>query len=476
MSVLPLVVDLDQTLVRTDTLAETFVAALFRQPLKCIAALPLLLKGRAAFKARLTQIQQIEAAGLPYRQELIDFLRAERDCGRSLHLVTAADQGLADAVALHVGLFDSIEGSDGKLNLKGRQKAARLRERFPDGFAYAGDCAADLPVWAAAASIILAGASPAVTRQARALGKPIEGAFENPRASLHIWRRALRLHQWAKNLLVFVPLILAHQYRNPSAVLHSLCAFVALSCVASATYLINDLSDLRSDRLHRTKKNRPLASGDLSIAQGLAAVAVLIALGAVIAAFQPPVLAAGLGAYGALTLAYTFRLKREALVDVVTLAGLYGLRVLLGAMVIGVGYSVWLMTFSIFFFFSMSLAKRYAEIVGFVSAGETGVLHGRGYRTSDGPTVLALGVAASMASVLLVVLYLTEEAFPSGLYHHPNRLWIAPIVLMVWTARIWLIAGRGELNEDPVAFAIKDRFSWLLAAPLAVGFLLATAR
>lgn len=473
---LALVVDLDNTLVRTDTLFEQLAALLFRKPLAALMLAPFLLAGRAAFKAKLAALQSLDPSSLPYDEQLLAFLRQQRAAGRPIHLVTAAHHSTAEAVAAHCGVFDSAEGTNGGPNLKGSHKAERLGERFPEGFAYVGDSAADLKVWARAESVVLAGASPQVARQARKLGKPMDAEFERPRAGFETWRRALRLHQWTKNVLVFLPLLLAHRFMDPQSVALSLVAFLALGITASATYLINDLADLASDRRHDVKKARPLASGELGIGQVLLAIPLLLTLAAGLALATSPILLAGLALYGVITLSYTFRLKRRAILDVATLAALYAIRIFIGAAVIAAPQSAWLLTFSLFFFFSMSIAKRYAEIHNLAAAvSGSAQLPGRGYKTDDGPAVLALGAASSVASVLIVVVYLMEEAFPSNIYARPEWLWAAPFLLMIWVARLWLIAGRGELDEDPIAFALRDRFSWKLAAPLVLAFFLATA-
>jgi len=469
-----LVVDLDDTLVRTDTLAEQFVALVFRKPLAALMLLPMLLRGRAAFKDRLAQLQPLDPAALPYNEPLLDFLRREKSQSRPIHLVTAAHQSVADAVADHCGLFDSAEGSDAGRNLKGARKAERLIERFPEGFCYAGDSRADLKVWAMAESVVLAGAATSVAQQARNLGKPLEAEFGRDRPSLKTWRKALRLHQWTKNLLVFLPLLLSQKFTEPHAVLMSVVAFVALGLTASATYLINDLSDLASDRRHATKRSRPLAAGVLRIEHVAVAVPLLLFAAGGLALATSPALLLGLGGYAILTLTYTFRLKRLAMLDVAALASLYAIRIAIGSAVIGTPHSPWLMTFSLFFFFSMSLAKRYAEIHNLRDGGLSQPLPGRGYRTDDGPAVLALGAASSVASVLVVMTYLMEEAFPSNIYEQPDWLWVAPFLLMIWVGRIWLVAGRGELDEDPIAYAIRDRFSWQLMVPLLAAFVLAT--
>jgi 4-hydroxybenzoate polyprenyltransferase len=469
-----LVVDLDDTLVRTDTLAEQFIALVFRAPVAALLLLPVLLQGRAQFKARLAQLQPVDPTALPYHEPLLDFLRIQKATARPIHLVTAAHQSVADAVADHCGLFDSAEGSDSARNLKGARKAERLVERFPDGFAYAGDSQADLKVWARAESVVLTGATDHVARAARKLGKPLEAEFKRAKGGWRTWRRALRMHQWTKNLLVFLPLLLSHNFANPHAVLLSVAAFIAMGLTASATYLVNDLADLASDRRHATKRQRPLASGLLRIEHVAVAVPLLLAAAAALALFTSPILLIGLAGYAALTLTYTFSLKRRALLDVAALASLYAIRISIGAAVINTAQSPWLITFSLFFFFSMSLAKRYAEIHNLQGVGNAQALPGRGYRTDDGPAVLALGAASSVASVLIVVVYLMEEAFPSNIYEQPGWLWAAPFLLMIWVARLWLIAGRGNLDEDPIAFAIRDRFSWMLMIPLIGGFALAT--
>lgn len=473
-SSLVLVVDLDDTLVRTDTLFEQFIALVFRNPLAALMLLPTVLAGPAAFKAKLAALQPLDPASLPYDEPLLAFLREQKAVDREIHLVTAAHHSTAEAVATHCGVFDSAEGTSGDRNLKGHGKAERLAERFPQGFAYAGDSAADLKVWARAEAVILAGAGQQVAREARKLGKPLEAEFERPKAGFKTWRRALRLHQWTKNVLVFLPLLLSQQFTEPRALALSVIAFIALGMTASATYLINDLSDLASDRRHATKKARPLASGDLRINQVLFAIPLLLALAGGLALATSPALLGGLALYAVLTLSYTFRLKRRAILDVAALAALYAIRIFIGAAVIGAAHSAWLLTFSMFFFFSMSIAKRYAEIHNLAAVGGSLTLPGRGYKTDDGPTVLALGAAASVASVLIVVVYLMEEAFPSNIYAQPQWLWAAPFLLMIWVARLWLAAGRGELDEDPIAFAIHDRFSWKLAAPLVLAFILAT--
>lgn len=292
-------------------------------------------------------------------------------------------------------------------------------------------------------------------------------------AGVTTWLRAMRAHQWAKNILVFAPLALSGaDALRLEPILDVLGLFVCLSALASGTYLINDLADLKSDRRHRSKKNRPLASGAISVCAGIIAAGLLIAAGLVGAFLISPAAAMGLIAYLALTLAYSLRLKRIPLLDVTVLGVLYSLRLLIGAAGAGTTASVWLLTFALFFFVSLSLAKRHSEIEAAQDAGQK-TLPGRGYLVDDGPVTLALGISAAVASVLIVVLYLTDEAFPSGVYRTPSFLWAVPLLLHLWVARIWLLAHRGQMDDDPVAFAVRDKTSLIVAGLLGLALLAA---
>lgn len=465
---LPLILDLDGTLLRTDTLVEAIVERLFSAPLQLFAALFSLLGGRAALKARLAEISRLDVEALPVREDLLAYAREQRDAGRPVYLVTAADQSFADAVAARFGVFTRAIGSDGKRNLKSKHKQAFLRETLPEGYVYAGDSSADLAVWKDADGIILAGASSSVKASAEKLGKPIEARFDNDKGSFKVWRKALRLHQWSKNLLVFAPLILAGLFTDTNAIIAAIIAFFGLSLAASGTYLLNDLADLSSDRRHRTKHSRPFASGRAGLGLGLVLAPALILAGLVLAIVGGS-WAGGLTvlAYLAVTLAYSFGLKRLALVDVILLATLFTLRLGLGAAVINADLSVWLFSFSMFFFFSLSMAKRHVEIAA-GAPGET--IRGRGYNTDDAPFSLALGVASAMAAIMILCLYIIEGAFPTGMYRAPELLLAMPVLIAGWTMRIWLLAHRGVLDDDPVSFAVRDKVSIVMGGILVVIF------
>lgn len=468
---LPLIVDLDGTLLRTDTLVEAFAQGLFTQPGTVANACLKLLQGRAAFKRRLASGVELDFDSLPVREDLLAFLESEKAAGREIHLVTAADQSVADQAARRFAVFDSATGTSTRVNLKGPNKQRYLRDRFPDGYAYAGDSGADLAVWRDADAMVLAGASGATARAAAELGKPIEARFDKDPVTLKVWRKALRVHQWAKNLLVFAPLLLSGLYTDPMAILASAGAFLALGLVASGTYLLNDLSDLAADRRHRSKRFRPLASGALPVASGLVTAPLLIGLGLALGAAISPGLALVIGVYLATTLSYSFGLKRRPILDVLILAGLFTLRLLIGIAALQVETSFWLMSFSMFFFLSLSLAKRHVEIA---AASPTQTIRGRGYVAEDVMLSLSLGTSSAMAAMVILCLYLIEDAYANDLYPQPEWLLAAPILIGFWTLRIWLLAHRGELDDDPVYFAVRDRLSLAMGGLLAFAFLLAS--
>lgn len=468
---LPLVVDLDGTLLLTDTLDEQAVFALFHRPYALFAALLHLASGRAALKAALAGITNFAEVPLPLRNDLLTWLQKEAGRGRAIHLCSAASQSVVDSVAVRLGIFATATGS-GEENLKGRAKADHLSRTFPQGFVYVGDSAADLPVWQAAQGIVLAGANRWVTQKARNLGKPIEAEFINAQPTAKDILKALRVHHWAKNLLIFVPMVLGHDYTNPRMVAATVAALICLLLVTSATYLINDVSDLEADRRHWSKRHRAIASGRLSIRTALGAAVIATIIAFAIAVNLSPRFALALLTYLALTLAYSFGLKRIPLLDTLVIGILFTTRLVMGMTVLGHSYSEWLLTFSVFFFTSLAIAKRHTEIVRAVGSTEH-ALASRGYRPQDAPVTLAVGIAASVASLLIMVLFLVEELFHRGTYSQPRLLLAVPLLLAVWVGRIWLLAHRGEMRDDPVSFALRDRVSIGLGFAVAFVFVLA---
>lgn len=466
----PLVFDLDGALLRTDTLFEGVVAALRLNPLMIFTLFLWLLQGRAVLKARLAAYAPLEAANLPVDQRLVALGEAAAAAGRPVVLATAADISIAQSVARRFPFITRVMASDGSVNLKGSAKAAALKAAYPDGFDYAGDSAADLAVFAVAENIVLVRASASVIARASALGKPMQ-IIEATAPGLKVWARALRIKQWAKNALIFAPIPLAGALLNPHAWRAGVLAFLGLGLVASATYLVNDLVDLPNDRQHWSKRERPLASGALPILHALIAAPILLLLGfVVLGTVSVSVVAVGM-LYVVATLAYSLGLKKVPVVDVAMLASLFTLRLFLGVVAVGVVLSPWLFVFSMALFLSLSTAKRHTELTRARAQGKE--MQGRGYQAADEPLLLAMGLAAVATSVLILILYLMAEGFRAGQYQAPGFLWAAPAIIFLWQMRIWLLSQRGLLDDDPVAFAMRDHTSLQLGAALVIAFLAA---
>ncbi|MTW15285.1 UbiA family prenyltransferase [Rhodoplanes serenus] len=469
---LPLVVDLDGTLLLGDSLVECFAVLLFRKPLAAAGALRRI-GDRAAFKRRLAGDALLDVADMPWREDLVALIRTERARGRAVHLVTAADQAIADGVAAALGVFDTATGSDGVRNLKGDAKLAHLRGRFPDGFLYAGDSPADLPLFAAARGAVLCDVARAVAAEVERCGTPVLATLARSRHGARLWLKALRPHQWSKNILLFVPLFVGHAFTDPVQIATATAGFLLLSLMVSGTYLVNDLADLAADRRHPTKRHRPFASGALPLAAGLAAAPLMIAVAIAAGALLSPGFAALLLAYLVLTLAYSFGLKREPLLDAVLIGGLFTLRVAMGAAVLEIRQSPWLLSFSFAFFVSLALAKRHAEVMRAAARSDGDEIAGRGYRGDDWPLTLVFGVGSGLVALVIMLLYLAEDAAPSGFYQRQYWLYAVPVLMSLWLCRIWLLSHRRELDDDPVVFALKDRTSLLLGAVVGVVFFLA---
>ena len=470
-SQLPVVVDLDHTLVMTDTLHEQAVAAIFTRPAGFLRAVVQLYKGRASLKSALVHEVDVSEIVLPIREDLVKWLHDQANLGRKIHLCSAASQSVVDVVAARLGIFETAIGS-GDVNLKGKAKAEHLVKTFPDGFVYVGDHRADLLVWEKSSGIVLAGVSSAVGSAARSLNKPIEAVFTNSPLGVKGLIKALRVHHWSKNVLMFLPLILGHKWFDGPLLVNTLLGFLCLLMVTSSTYLINDMADLSADRQHWSKRNRALASGRLPIKTGIVLAAVFLCTGLVTAFLLSPMFLLALLAYLALTLAYSFGLKRIPLLDVLVIGVLFTTRLIMGIAFIPEPNPAWLLTFSLFFFFSLAVAKRHTELVRAAISG-THSLKSRGYLVEDAPLTLTLGIASAIAALLVLVLFIVEEMLPGEMYAHPQMLGGMPIVLSIWIGRIWLLAHRGQMNDDPVSFALRDRASIGLGLLVTVIFMLA---
>jgi 4-hydroxybenzoate polyprenyltransferase/phosphoserine phosphatase len=454
-----LCVDLDGTLIRGDLLWEGILVLLKSRPWTLLWLPFWLLSGTANLKRQLAARTQLNPARLPYRAEVLDLLRREREGGRKIVLVTAADREVAETVAQHLALFDEVYASDGQLNLIGKSKADFLAERFAEiGFDYVGDSELDVEVWRKARGAYVVG-SQRRSEQAAAVTE-LKFAFLDAPTSAKTWINAVRGLHWAKNLLLFLPLVLAHNLM-PEPLARTFFGFVLYGACASGLYILNDLLDLHSDREHPWKKQRPFAAGELSIPQGLLTSLVLLCTGLGFGFALEPSFGLALLGYAVLTMWYSLQLKKIALLDVFVLSSFYSFRILAGAMISGTPLSQWFLAFSMFFFLSLAMAKRYSELVhanNLLKSGNSG----RGYRVDDRELLTALGVGSSFAAVVILSLYVHSQEV-RVLYLSPEYLFLLCPIVLYWLSRNWLLAHRGELKEDPVTLAIRDRVSYGVA-------------
>ncbi len=463
---IPLCVDLDGTLIKSDTLYESAAALLTSSPLKLLGVTLSLVGGKARLKARMAAAVALDPTALPYTDDLLDYLRGQKAAGRVLILVTAADARIARAIADHVGLFDEVLASDGTVNLRGRNKVAALVARFgAKGFDYIGNDSTDMAVWRECRTAYVANGSRAVRAKAAAVAT-VGAEFGGRKPLARAGAKALRVHQWVKNVLVFVPLVAAHKYGELVPLLDTLVYFVAFSLTASSLYVVNDLFDLAADRKHPTKRRRPFAAGDLPVSWGMVGGPLLLAGGLAIGFTVS--LAAGLvlAFYAALTLTYSAVLKRLALIDVFVLAAFYMIRIVGGGAAAGIVASEWLLGFSWFFFLSLGFLKRVTELMRVRDKhGADG--RARGYRVSDLDLLSRFGIASGFASALVLALYVRS---PMGVavYATPEVLLASVPLLLLWVCRLWLHTERGRMHDDPIVFALKDRASWAILGLLAV--------
>jgi len=453
----PLVVDLDGTLLKTDLLLESLFSLLRQAPLSLFALPFWLLKGRAHLKRKIASRVELDVASLPYRTALLEELRIEHGKGRSIVLATASDELLARQVADHLQLFDFVLASDGKTNLSGERKRERLVSQFGErGFDYAGDGSIDLVVWSSARKAIVVNPNP---RLLRAAGKvaAAESLFDDSRPSLAEYLKALRPKQWLKNLLVFVPLFAAHRFYEPALLEKALLAFAAFCCCASSGYIFNDVLDLSADRHHPTKRLRPFASGRLPLAYALFMVPALLVLGSVLAGFGSRLLVGVVLLYSALTLTYSLYIKKVVLLDVITLASLYTLRIMAGAIAVAIWPSAWLLAFSMFLFISLAFVKRYDELV-LMRSVDGDHAKARSYELGDAELLASKGTASGYLAALVLALYISSNTAKT-LYKRPEFMWLLCPLLLYWVGHMWLVAHRGKMIDDPLVFALRDRTS-----------------
>lgn len=466
----PLYVDMDGTLIKSNLLIESFLE-LIKANLLYIFLVPLwLLAGKAHLKHEIARRVELRADLLPYNVELLAYLKSQQQLHRKIVLISASDQKLVDAVAAHCACFSAAIGSDGKSNYSGERKLARIQQDDTQ-FVYAGDGRIDLKVWAQAQAAITINLSPALNSKLSKLCT-IEAEFNYSSGSVKAYVRTLRLHQWLKNTLVFLPLALSHQLDNPSLIANALIAFLSFGLCASSVYILNDLLDLSSDRQHRSKFRRPFASGDIPLLGGLLLSPALLLCAFSLAATLPRTFIIILALYYLCTGLYSFVLKRIMLVDVILLAALYTLRIISGAAAVSVVPTFWLLAFSMFLFFSLAVVKRYTEL-DYLRKSGIEQSEGRGYYAQDLNMMAIFGSASSFLSVMVFALYINNEDTLDQ-YLTPELLWLICPLLLYMITRIWLLAARGQIEEDPIVFALKDRVSQVLT--LLCGLLLWLAK
>lgn len=477
----PLCVDLDGTLVKSDTLVDSVLALMRTHPALVFRLPDRLMAGKAALKAFVAESVSIDVAHLPYNRALLHFLNREHARGRDIFLATGADTRLAHRVAEHLGIFSGILASDGTTNLTGSKKLDGLRNRLDNAaFDYIGNDSPDLPLLAQATEAMVANPSLRLSMKLRARGIHPVQTFEDRKPFAQSLAKGVRLHQWAKNLLIFVPLLCSHSLTK-GKLLAAVAAFFCFSLTAASAYIVNDLVDIDADRRHPRKLQRPFAGGDLSAIAGIIVATIFLAAGLAGAAMLPGRFFAWELVYLAATLAYSLYLKRFALVDVLVLSGLYILRLLAGGSVTLTPISHWLAGFSMFLFLSLAIVKRYAELENLRAVSE---MHrneaprndvprnGRGYLVTDLDQLRGFGTSSAYAAVVVFAIYITGSDVVQ-LYHKPRLLWLSVPLITLWLNRVWLLASRGQLDEDPVAFALTDRMSQLIGIAVVVVVLLA---
>jgi 4-hydroxybenzoate polyprenyltransferase len=463
----PLVADLNGTLIQTDLLIESAIILLKRNILFIFIYPIWLLKGKANLKHEIASRINLNAALLPYNEEFLDYLNTEHSNGREITLATASDKKLAEAVSTHLNIFKNVVANNANVNLSGKNKREKLESLFGNnGFVYAGNGMVDLDVWAGADSAILVNPGRAVHNAIKCQNKAIMIFNSRAKNPLKNYIKAIRLHQWLKNILIFIPLLLAHKFDDIQLLQQAAIGFISFGLCASSVYLLNDLLDLYDDRQHPTKKNRPFASGSISIVHGILLIPVLLFASFILSLFLPRDFILVLIFYYALTVIYSVNFKKSAPIDVITLAVLYTIRIIAGSAAVSIMPSFWLLAFSMFLFLSLALVKRITELLGMEHQEQTNIL-GRGYNTTDIDILSQFGSSSAYISVLILALYINSSDV-QALYTKPQLIWmLCPIVLYLVT-RLWLLTRRNLVDDDPVIFVIRDRQSQLLAMIAAV--------
>jgi 4-hydroxybenzoate polyprenyltransferase len=459
----PLVVDLDGTLIRTDMLLESINQFLIKHPFMFFKIIIWMFYGKVILKRNLAHYVKLDVATLPYNKEVLEWLRSEKESGRRIVLATASHQIIAIKIASYLNLFEDVLATEGNTNLKSTAKAQALIDRFGEqAFDYVGNDWPDLQVWIKAHTAHVVNPPDKLLvkiKQKINIGHVFKSVKTSPILSFF---KAIRIHQWLKNILIFVPILAAHQYTDINRVGLALMAFLIFSLTASSVYLLNDLVDLDDDRHHSRKCHRPFASGALGLVTGWLTWPIFLFSACILSIMLMPLwFTAVVLMYYATTVAYSLFLKKLAVVDVLTLAILYTMRIIAGTLAVGLELSFWLLLFSMFIFLSLALIKRYSELKEARDLGKDSALRGRGYEPNDLELVSSFGASAGLLSVLVLALYI-QDGQAASLYASPKFIWLVCPIMLFWISRSWLITHRGDMHDDPIVFALKDKTSWVV--------------
>ena len=454
---IPLCVDLDGTLIATDILYESALL-LIKKNFLFIFLLPIwLMKGRLHLKHKLFEYVCPNPEFLPYRQEVIKYIEEEKFKGRKIILVTATLQQIAEKIAEYMFIFDDIIGSDNEVNLVGKAKKERLISIYGEGnFDYIGDSSKDIYIWQSSRNAIVVNPSKEIKNSINNIEKTFVYEVSIPKLIV----KEIRVYQWIKNLLIFFPILLAHSTIIGDYI-KLIYAFFAFSFIASAVYVLNDLMDLESDRAHPRKRNRPFASGKLPILFSFILIPGLF-FGSLLISFLalPIEFIIVLFIYFTITTAYSFLLKKIYVMDIITLAVLYTIRLVAGAVTAEIPISPWFLSFSVFIFFSLAVLKRYTELLTLKELNKKQT-SGRDYFVDDIQLLNSLGTSSGLISVLIFALYLNSPEV-TQLYNNPIILYSIIPFLMYWVTRIWFKAHRGQMHDDPIVFTGKDPASYII--------------
>ncbi|PID76014.1 MAG: 4-hydroxybenzoate polyprenyltransferase [Deltaproteobacteria bacterium] len=456
----PLIVDLDKTLIYTDSLVESVVLLIKKNPVYFFIIFFWLFKGKARLKTEIVNRVSLDIETLPYNKPFIEWLKVEKEKGRKLYLVTAAHKEIAKKVMNYLNFFDGFFATEESCNLKGSKKCALIKEKIGDDFVYAGDSKVDLLIWKDSEAAVLVNAPSSLANEVRKK-TIIEAEFPRKKIGIRTWLRALRIHQWVKNILLFVPLLTAFEFLNVFKIFSVIFAFLAYSLVASGTYVLNDIFDLNSDRAHMLKRHRPFACGDIQIINGIVIAGIFFILALTIALYISEVFTAILAFYFILTVTYSLFFKKHIIIDVIILSFLYTLRIIAGVTVIQVDISSWLFAFSMFLFLSLALIKRCGELVSFGKEDQKRTIVGRDYMPSDLVVLWPLGVGASLLAIVVLSLFINAPETQQK-YASPELLWGPAVVIMYWLGRMWIKTSRGEIDDDPILYVIKDSISYMI--------------